>query len=414
MGYVGVSLIVASVVWVLVAPPPWLHPYLPTFLLPTRREPPALLLPSKGSSPPPDTAAQSHDVTAETNNEGGHVASADSETPRIQVEKESPGPPGADLSPASAPHVKAAKDRAAMPPPPVIRTSNAVPTLQSPPQLTEPEDEQTTPKAVATTPNTSVPSFSLSDESTLAQPAEPPSITTPSSSPASSMMPPPPLPIKVASASAPRPSFPMAGSPQVARAPGAAPPRLQPMTPSSVPSSVFPRPNSQQIARGPAPNRIPPGAAARTGPSSSSSSSLAPPPTHNQPPQKPSRKVLLPPGHSPLDWARISGPTADLRNLPPDTPYLKVTPSMLKRQSGRRGTDAWTAFGGRVYNISPYADYHPGGRGELLRCAGKDGTRLFAEVHPWVNYETMLSACLVGVLVPEEEGARESEMDEMD
>lgn len=87
---------------------------------------------------------------------------------------------------------------------------------------------------------------------------------------------------------------------------------------------------------------------------------------------------------------------------------------MLKRQNGRKGTDAWTAFGGRVYNITPYADYHPGGRGELMRGAGKDGTRLFAEVHPWVNYETMLSACLVGVLVPEEEGAKESEMDAMD
>ena len=63
--------------------------------------------------------------------------------------------------------------------------------------------------------------------------------------------------------------------------------------------------------------------------------------------------------------------------------------------------------------MSPYAKFHPGGVGELMRAAGKDGTRLFGEIHPWVNYETMLQACLVGLLVEESEG-RESKMDQMD
>ncbi|KAK1579665.1 cytochrome b5-like heme/steroid binding domain-containing protein, partial [Colletotrichum navitas] len=157
----------------------------------------------------------------------------------------------------------------------------------------------------------------------------------------------------------------------------------------------------------PAPNR---------GPSSGSSlgASLAPPPSHSAKAPKPSRKVILTPGHSPLDWARISGPNADLRNLPPDTPYLKVTPSQLKIMNGRKGKDAWMALGGRVYNITPYLPYHPAGVPELLRGAGRDGTKLFGEIHPWVNYETMLSACLVGLLVEEGEGSRPSAMDEMD
>lgn len=81
--------------------------------------------------------------------------------------------------------------------------------------------------------------------------------------------------------------------------------------------------------------------------------------------------------------------------------------------SGRKGSDAWMALNGKVYNIEPYKEYHPGGIGELLRGAGKDGTKLFGEVHPWVNYETMLQACLVGVLVEEHE-ASSSKMDEMD
>ena len=37
-------------------------------------------------------------------------------------------------------------------------------------------------------------------------------------------------------------------------------------------------------------------------------------------------------------------------------------------------------FAGKVYNISPYLEYHPGGEEELMKGAGIDGTRLFDEV----------------------------------
>ena len=37
-------------------------------------------------------------------------------------------------------------------------------------------------------------------------------------------------------------------------------------------------------------------------------------------------------------------------------------------------------FTGRIYNITHYLDYHPGGIEELMRGAGKDGTNLFDEV----------------------------------
>jgi cytochrome b involved in lipid metabolism len=88
---------------------------------------------------------------------------------------------------------------------------------------------------------------------------------------------------------------------------------------------------------------------------------------------------------------------------------------MLKNQTGRKGKDAWMGLNGKVYNITPYAEYHPGGIPELLRGAGKDATKLFGEVHPWVNYDTMLSACLVGLLVDEPEGTEYvSEMEQMD
>lgn len=126
--------------------------------------------------------------------------------------------------------------------------------------------------------------------------------------------------------------------------------------------------------------------------------------------------MSLTPGHSPLDWARLSSGAAadDLRGLPPGTPYLRVTRTMLSRQTGRKGKDAWTVLGGRVYNITPYLPFHPGGEPELLRGAGRDGTRLFGEVHPWVNYETMLAACLVGIYVGNEEEEEGGAMEAMD
>ena len=53
-------------------------------------------------------------------------------------------------------------------------------------------------------------------------------------------------------------------------------------------------------------------------------------------------------------------------------------------------------------------DYHPGGWDELLKGAGGDATHLFNEVHRWVNYESMMAACLVGKLVDGDSGVEET------
>lgn len=41
--------------------------------------------------------------------------------------------------------------------------------------------------------------------------------------------------------------------------------------------------------------------------------------------------------------------------------------------------DAWSSFNGKVYNLTAYLPYHPGGEKELMRVAGRDGTKLFGE-----------------------------------
>ena len=94
---------------------------------------------------------------------------------------------------------------------------------------------------------------------------------------------------------------------------------------------------------------------------------------------------------------------------------MRIPPSILKQHSKR--DDAWTAINGKVYNITAYLPFHPGGVSELMRAAGRDGTKLFglyivklkknrshfltATTHGWVNVDFMLDACLVGFLVPE-------------
>ena len=67
------------------------------------------------------------------------------------------------------------------------------------------------------------------------------------------------------------------------------------------------------------------------------------------------------------------------------------------------------ALRGKVFNVTPYMNFHPGGVDELLRAAGGDGTKLFDDVHPWVNIEAFLSSCLVGFLVPDSHPASDTD-----
>jgi len=126
-----------------------------------------------------------------------------------------------------------------------------------------------------------------------------------------------------------------------------------------------------------------------------------PPPTTKKPPSlskvRERQKVVLAPGHSPLDWAALKSSGADLRSGM--NSLARIPPSVLRMHNKR--DDAWAAFNGKVYNITPYLDFHPGGEKELMRVAGRDGTKLFSLTHAWVNVDFMLDACLVGFLVSE-------------
>lgn len=143
-------------------------------------------------------------------------------------------------------------------------------------------------------------------------------------------------------------------------------------------------------------------------PSASSSLSVPPPGTGTvgvqglKPVTAPStasrarEKVVLQPGYSPLDWAKLRNSGKNLRGVDTMGP-MRVTQEMLKEHRSR--DDAWMVLGGKVYNITPYLHFHPGGVPKLMVCAGRDGTGLFMKTHAWVNYENILDRCFVGFYV---------------
>ena len=92
-------------------------------------------------------------------------------------------------------------------------------------------------------------------------------------------------------------------------------------------------------------------------------------------------KVALEPGFSMMAWMRLSK-GADLTggvgrvDEDEDEETWRQWPlaEVAKHASPE---DAWTVLNGKVYNITPYLRYHPGGVDTLLMAAGTDGTALF-------------------------------------
>jgi len=216
----------------------------------------------------------------------------------------------------------------------------------------------------------------------------------------STVMPPPPRPRPLPLASGlPSQTRPDSTSSQATA-------RLRPF--ASVGSSTLQPPSSSVSSL-----RVPPTRSAIQGrvPSTTSTSSnlLSPSATRPLPANKSRQKVLLAPGHSPLDWAALTKSGENLAGVPR---MIKVTSAHLAAANGRKGAPAWSVWQGKVYNITPYLPFHPGGVGELMRGAGKNAEKMFLEAHPWVNWENMLGECLVGYLVADDE--RESTLEEMD
>ncbi|EFA80317.1 cytochrome b5 domain-containing protein [Heterostelium album PN500] len=118
------------------------------------------------------------------------------------------------------------------------------------------------------------------------------------------------------------------------------------------------------------------------------------------------QKVPLQHGHSQLDWMRLqkqpavatagTTTTASVATKHKFRSNAPITIEELKQHSTPE--DAWTVYKGRVYDITPYFTYHPGGDAQLARAAGKDCTRMFEFRHGWVNFEAMMEKLCIGYI----------------
>ncbi|CAI2293962.1 unnamed protein product [Caenorhabditis sp. 36 PRJEB53466] len=103
-------------------------------------------------------------------------------------------------------------------------------------------------------------------------------------------------------------------------------------------------------------------------------------------------KVALAPGKGFMDWLRLTTNKHLTKRQSEGVDHVELVKHDKKE-------DCWVHLFGIVYDVTKYLDFHPGGIPELLRGAGRDATPLFNQYHAWVNYESMLKACVVGPFI---------------
>lgn len=103
-------------------------------------------------------------------------------------------------------------------------------------------------------------------------------------------------------------------------------------------------------------------------------------------------KVPFEKGYSQMDWIQLC------RKMPhrPMSIHHDVTMAEVMKHDSEE--DGWTVIDGRVFDISAYMKYHPGGSKTLKSALGKDCTALFRKYHAWVNYDMLLEKWFVGYL----------------
>lgn len=111
-------------------------------------------------------------------------------------------------------------------------------------------------------------------------------------------------------------------------------------------------------------------------------------------------KVALKPGYGLMGWVRFTSNSSNITGIQPKSgndPRTNII-TMIELSKHDQPDDCWIAIRGKVFNVTAYLDYHPGGMDELMKGAGKNATSMFEDVHSWVNYESLLEKCFIGRL----------------
>ena len=80
-------------------------------------------------------------------------------------------------------------------------------------------------------------------------------------------------------------------------------------------------------------------------------------------------------------------------DLEPTIPDTIVPYSEVKKHNTK--TDCWIVIDGLVYDITKYWQKHPGGK-IILEAAGRDGTSLFDNYHPYIDAPYNLPRNILG------------------
>eukprot|EP01023_Acetabularia_acetabulum_P007024 TRINITY_DN12985_c0_g1_i2.p2 TRINITY_DN12985_c0_g1~~TRINITY_DN12985_c0_g1_i2.p2 ORF type:complete len:192 (+),score=30.99 TRINITY_DN12985_c0_g1_i2:199-774(+) len=107
-------------------------------------------------------------------------------------------------------------------------------------------------------------------------------------------------------------------------------------------------------------------------------------------------KIPLEKGYSQMDWMRLTKTHKDLAGL--NGASIRRNISIAEIRQHQTESDGWIIVRGKVYNISPYLKFHPGGIRILKPSLGRDGTSLFNKYHPWVNVDALLEKLFIGLV----------------
>ena len=96
----------------------------------------------------------------------------------------------------------------------------------------------------------------------------------------------------------------------------------------------------------------------------------------------PRHKTALRKGFGLSDWNKLLRTSNDLAQLQ-GRGMQQYTWREIKQHN--QPYDGWVVLRRKVYNLSPYLAYHPGGESILRKVLGKDITALYDKYHRWVN-----------------------------
>ena len=101
----------------------------------------------------------------------------------------------------------------------------------------------------------------------------------------------------------------------------------------------------------------------------------------------PRQKVALTPRHSPMDWANLQrqAPTLVTSAAALEAGFQRYTLADLKKHN--REEDCWIGLSGRVYDVTRFLAYHPGGKKIVMSVAGKDATQKFSTLFFFFFYK---------------------------